>query len=480
MSKIDRLIRTSLKDTPKVNQAVNSRLAAKYDRFLKSSDKRGSHEKNYELSVRELEHYKRPISMRIGSAAAAVAIIAALGGSMAAFYNFRNGAPDDTLTDMTEAVTEQTTTSDMGLSAETSITEYDMSTKEGIFGKMINSVDYYDNVSGKLTTNYVDHQCTVVDFQCDINMGYSFSHSALYKVDDISVEEPDINNRLSESNDEYEYCDGINYYSIDNIRCYINNAEPLQGGRDNNPIDAEELRNSLLCTGENASQDIRIVRNGANSSMAVNCVTPAPVACQLLADFESWDITGELNYIGRNCIRIAGVDKSENETYSFGMYVDKDTGCLLYYAKYNENQFVDYMAVTQISFNQEAEPVRKIDLDQYIEVSENYYIADEAEGDAIQDFNVDYKTNSSGQTYGSDHEIGIYHENDKILPDLIRFKGGYVKKSDIFYIFGSEGQMAQYHREHNKTDNDELIYTLDLYDSEGNFIYKSLYFYGEQ
>ena len=40
--------------------------------------------------------------------------------------------------------------------------------------------------------------------------------------------------------------------------------------------------------------------------------------------------------------------------------------------------------------------------------------------------------------------------------------------------------MAQYHREHNKTDNDELIYTLDLYDSEGNFIYKSLYFYGEQ
>lgn len=471
MSKIDKLIRTSLEDTPKADPAVNSRLAAKYDRFLKKSQKATAHEKNYELSIRELEHYKRPVSMRIGSAAAVLAIVAALGGSVAAFCNFRIDTPDDTLTDMTEAVTEQTNASD---SSKTGVIEYDMSTKEGIFGKMINSIDFYDNVSGNLTIAYTDNQYTVVDFQCEVLTGCSFSHSAVYETQNI-CDEPDTSSKLPEENDNYEFCDGIYNYDIKGSRYSINNDEPFQGGRDNSPIDSEALRAFLLYTGEDAPENTRILRDGANSSMAADCITPANAACKLLADFESWDITGEIDYIGRNCISIAGV----YETYSFDMYVDKDTGCLLYCKTCDGDYIDDYLEVTQISFDREAEPVKMIDLTQYISMSGDSDLAVKWEGDSLQDFTLDYKTNSSGQTYGSCGDIEISPENDELLPDFILFKGGYVLKEDIFKTFGSEEQMNKYHREHNKIDGETAVISLNLYDCDGNSINSVLNFYGE-
>lgn len=377
--------------------------------------------------------------------------------------------------------------------------EYDMTTKEGIYGKMLNSVDYFDKafVAVIEMETAEENLITVMNLWADVTTGQSRE----YVERDNVMYENDIPNLVALNHpptveeDEYyghftDYCDGSSVYAInpDEKTYRLSSCSPISR-RDDSPIDAEAVRQWFLETHqqENDGQQnyVRfeeteevIFRHDATSSrVGAKWLQPYSFAMYALSDFDKWELGGKVDYIGRECIEIAGDAYGYNwypEGSTFTAYIDEETGCLLRNVVYDaDGNLVDWQVTMAISFDEEAE-IEFPNLDEYTEIKnepidmEEYYA---------------YKTNSKGETYGIGGQYAFTWENYDKLPDLILFDydkrndvGYYQRKDEIFEMFPEDPERSTYRQEHNKLEGDIPI-EVNMYDCEGNFAYTITYYH---
>lgn len=489
MRKVDKLIKDSLQVVPKVDSDINRNLAEKFAE--KAYTHKSEAESEFEISVNHVERYKKPsIFKRMGAMAAALAVIVAVGGGGAAvFKNMRNIDESSQIESSAETPDIQEEYVDTN--------SYDMTTKEGIYSKIINSFYFFDQVSAKVVEdeNYKEGVCSVSDIQLDLTngKGYAYCSRVNYEnaFEDILKGEPVVgeeDNWISKGaffGHMTSYSNGEKCVWLDDDM-YMNNLyafeEDIKHGRTGNPVNYEAMAayneefNSKFVTENGVSfsdEDLENMDNPnpfAECSDGVNIYNRFIFANNTLAgedlwNFDKWDIVGDVEFIGRDCVEIAfkdGIDAT--------MYIDKETGCMLYYTYYINSQLTEYLVVDEIAFNENAVPVPEIDLSEYKyppEISDEEYYA--------------FKENSHGETYGICGHYHLCEQNDELLPDLIPFGGevdGYVKKTEYFENIGCEMRTHDLRQAHNKLETDVLIAEINIYDVEGEEVLATVEYYG--
>ncbi len=458
---------------------INRRLAEMYNQKVTDT----STDEDAEVNVFTVESYRRPsVIRRIGAMAASVAVVAGIGGSIFALNGFGN-VPDMSaqLADVSESSEQpEETTEEMPEEspAETEFVDhnsYDMSTKEGIYAKMTNSFFNYDQISGKIVTDetYKEKVCSVTDFSFDLTTGKA--HSYLSRVNYENSFEDIINGAepIGEEDNWISkgaffghlnlYCDGQYEYWLFGDMTYWKAAEMQAYSRFGNPIQIDEMRRfdkdffESVYEGDGHMVETDIwekTNSGINSHLGSECAKPSDSAMLVkFYDFDSWEIVGDIEYIGRDCVEIS-MDYNENTVHTKA-YIDKETGCLLYALETTYGEITDYLVTLEINFDEDAEPVPEINLSEYTMPEP---VSDD-----------EYKVNSHGETYGCAPEH-ICTDNADLLPDLISFGNGYIRTSELFEISNCESRQNDLRQEENKLDTDVLICSLNIYNCEGEYI----------
>lgn len=450
-----------------------------------------SMDKDEEVTVLTVEKYRKPsIIRRAGTIAAAAVVIAGIGGSVFALNGFRD-VPETQMTDMTEesneAPEEAPTEAEIATEAPTEPefvdnNSYDMSTKEGIYAKMTNSFFNYDQISGKIVTNetYKDKVCAVTDFEFDLTTGKAYSYLSRVNYENsfediINGAEPVGEEDNWISKDAFFghinlYCDGEYMYWLGDDMTYWLAAEKKMSPRYGNPIQTEdmikinEMVYKSVFEGDGNLEDIENpydeTNTGVNSHLGARCAVPTEgVMFARLYDFDAWEIVGDIEYLGRDCVEIS-MDYNEN-TVHVNAYIDKETGCALYALETTNGEVTDYLVTLEINFDEEAEPVPEIDMNEYTDANpeplsdEEYYA---------------YKINSHGETYGIGGRYHICNDNRALLPDLSAFGDGYERMSEFFETLNCESRLNDLRQEPDKLDTDVLIYSRNIYNCEGEYI----------
>lgn len=486
MSKMDKLIKNSLQDTPNADPEINRNLVEKFAE--KAYTHNSDDEREFEVSVNHVERYKKPgIFKRMGAMAAALALIVAAGGGGAAVLrNMRNVDESSQIEDSVEESSSESEIVDTEVEEEyVDTNSYDMTTKEGIYSKMINSIYFYDQVSAKVVEhqNYKDGVCGVVDFQVDLTNGkaYSYYSRVNYEnsLEDIFKGEPVVgeeDNWISKGaffGHMAIYCNGERCVWLDDDM-YMSNVyafeEDISHGRTGAPVSyekmcayMEEVKTEQSNENLENPNPFEEMSTGINTHLGTDCLSGqwTAIGASNLWDFDQWDIVGDVEFIGRDCVEITF------NTVDSTMYIDKETGCMLYYTYYYEGELLDYLVVDEIHFNEDAAPVPEIDLSQYKEpvepTPEEYYA---------------YHENSHGETYGVCGQYHLCEQNDEILPDLMPFGDGYAKKSEYFENIGCEVRTNDFHQDFNRLETDVLIASFNIYDVEGEEVLATVNYYG--
>lgn len=300
---------------------------------------------------------------------------------------------------------EEMTEPEEVLSAELS---YDMSTKEGIYNKMLNSIDFFDKASGRYicSSNFIltYPECDIRDFSVDLDAAQSY-----LKRTPVLLNNPEeviggmpadavlyrgmAGARISDS--FTDYCDGERrYWIVDNFKRPDSTfsepgvlLEPYQ--RDRTPYNADDIaaikdhyyNGGTVYYYNGGCRGYREYNGRSRQSELVTIYrTPDSYASSYLTMFELWDIAGEETFAGRDCVVIEGLIEKEpikvDWTTSFTMYVDKETGFVVSFVNYDEaGKIADFAVFEELFFDDEAEMVI-LDLDQYDIFDPAYYETD--------------------------------------------------------------------------------------------------------
>ncbi|WP_286909814.1 hypothetical protein [Clostridium sp. UBA1652] len=183
-----------------------------------------------------------------------------------------------------------------------------MSEKELIHYKILNSIDYFKNVSGELEKTDVKYGDNLkVNYVIDVENRRGYVHS------------------ISEAEDSEIICDNGNQLQIDNVKKSYREFQLEVRPKD-------ETLKKLKPKNRYSEKAGYMVRRDAEYILgADDSVFDQEFSSGELKDYNTWDIKGEENYLGRNCVLIEGnlgsVGKSGDKT--FRKLVDKDTGMIL-------------------------------------------------------------------------------------------------------------------------------------------------------
>ena len=272
--------------------------------------------------------YRRPKWHK--NAAVAASIVAAVLGISGTFFSVsRFKAPTDTVPSQYHSV-EATT--------ETTLPDFDITTKEGIYQKMQSSVYYYNKVSGEMVLSTDNSTSSlIVDFEADLEKSVSYSHSETIK---IYID----NEKYIRENEQFTYCDGAQVYNVDTI---------TKGTRQ---IGFAEKRGEM----PTAKDDLSHYADVTNLLSANIALIPRLEILNLIDNSEYWEISGTETYLGRDCTTIAGEIKEEyseeNDILSYWLCVDNKTGIVLKYIMSGlSGEYQHIMLMRNIAFDDDVE-----------------------------------------------------------------------------------------------------------------------------
>jgi len=229
--------------------------------------------------------------------------------------------------------------------------------KDDIFDLMMNTIDYFNQASGRIYYGYSGGELFSSEFQCDMTAVASFSRYTVYSSEttgDLTV--------ASESVPRFEYL----YYGLDTSMICKDPERKLFKYDGMYSLQNEMDRDSSL---EMSDSDVLRIRRGdtTNVVMSGNCLVPGCFALTFLKERELWNLTGTEVYNNRECYHISGENSEfipDLGVVSFDMLVDAATGVMLRYEGYNtEHELMEFVYTENIRFDEEASPVRGIDQD---------------------------------------------------------------------------------------------------------------------
>lgn len=247
--------------------------------------------------------------------------------------------------------------------------ECDMSTQEGIFYKMFNSFDYFSRVSGTVyVSNYyfegAEPHCDLrfSDFQTDLNRGSFYEDTKYYTGSDMET--------LRELNlDQLQFINGSSGMLQDDICYNILDDNLYQKERaSNHRIDFPGPVKQTFNHETNIENiDIWPYRRGPFFGSVRESLNCEERVLGFLNNFNDWEITGKDQINGRVCTEITGKLTGSYgkilHVQDFVFYVDEETGILMRYFGYDENgNLTDFVIAENMQFEDDAAPVKQIDL----------------------------------------------------------------------------------------------------------------------
>lgn len=244
--------------------------------------------------------------------------------------------------------------------ADISVTADSKVSKDSIFYKMLNTVDYYTKVSGiVIDANGNINAPITIEFESDLEKINAYSK--------VTIE--DLTKRNTIFSKE-TYISDMQCTKINNIKKTFTVSGDV--------IDEKQYvipkSNERLKTSEDEQPCYSYRPNSTNIPEASSCLLPQEITFSLLTDKDMWSINGTETYLERECYIINGkTDKYYSNKLgaeTFLMLVDVKTGTLLKYEGYNSGGDVcDYIYAKEIKFDGEAENVKSLSKDYLSEFS---------------------------------------------------------------------------------------------------------------
>lgn len=241
---------------------------------------------------------------------------------------------------------------------------YDTADKDDVFHMMLNSIDYYDKVSGTMMFSSDDPDIVnVVSFQSVLSqsLAYSdFSQCSLNGASEISAE-----NLSAPEFETITFCENdkkINASAVDKtISCDYGSVFHLENVC---AIDDEER----MSVADDGQPEYFYRCNPTNVEMSSMCLFPQEIAFGFLGNQELWDIVDTVTYEDKLCYLIQGETASDYgsklNVAKFEFLVDANTGVLVKYEGFDANgELSDFMYTENLQFEDKAEPVQKFDKD---------------------------------------------------------------------------------------------------------------------
>lgn len=321
--------------------------------FQKSIRKYSSEDSfDTEAQVQGVDVYCRPKWHRAAQITAAISVLLlGISGAILTLHSLRG--IQDGMTNVDESNEETTTVNN---APEQLSEQFDMSTQEGIYYKMLTSVDFFDKVSGSLVQSKNGISFNDVEFEIDLNSSVSYSHirqcwiSSSEEIIDGNLNDAEI---IKDSYDTYDfinYSDGTDMHTYNNVSKKHEYLSASVKRADSEIIPYNELKSGNKWQFKN---------DPLNCPYADNSLFPQVIASSFLADYDAWKIDGEIEYLNRKAVSISSTDDS------FTMLTDKETGVLLKFISYTGNgDIAQFISVLDIAFDDEAAEVRKVDFDE--------------------------------------------------------------------------------------------------------------------
>lgn len=235
--------------------------------------------------------------------------------------------------------------------AETELTAKDAEpakTKQEIYDRMLNSVDFFDTVTVCFDLKIAADD-PAVTCEIDTNLITGETYEASTPLDAGA-------NRVNRSLASIErYSDGeyvTDYFNDDKTYRIVQSVEPRLFSEQEIP---EGQPRAFM--GSNDRQPSYIYRDDpTNSVWGSFCLFPQGLTFGYLTDFDLWDIEGTETYLDRECLILSGQSngsyKRKTGVNTFTMYVDSQTGILLKQIGFNEKgEVVRYLTVNSISID---------------------------------------------------------------------------------------------------------------------------------
>lgn len=236
--------------------------------------------------------------------------------------------------------------------------DYDTADKDTVFHMMLNSIDYYDGVSGTMifTSDNVN-VVNVVEFQSVLSQAISYSRFTQCSTE--YTEDLNSNDLITPEFENIIYCkdgkkidivpDNKTYRYIDNSVITLDDAVP---------IDDEDR----ISVAEDGMPLYRFRNDPTNVLMSSMCLFPQDIAFGFLEDQDLWDITGIEESNDILCYQIHGNTSAEYgeklNVSTFDFWVDVNTGVLVKYEGFDKNgDLSDFMYTKNLKYDESAESV---------------------------------------------------------------------------------------------------------------------------
>lgn len=236
----------------------------------------------------------------------------------------------DEITDKSETTTEPETEPEFELKT------LDPVSKEDYINKMLNSVDFYNEVSGKIETNMNNGDIYNIEYILNFNEGKAYEHE------------------IGNNYDNETYVQYGLQFNFDNINKTQNKRIIIENLKSDENY--EEHFNSDYQTDYGADFVYDKDFTGISASAGLS-IYPRQFVNDLMYDFDLWNIGDRITYLNRDCQIIKGTIPSEFQ-YSFGnaetfkLIMDRETGIMLDLECYASNGIVtSYTHTTNISFD---------------------------------------------------------------------------------------------------------------------------------
>ncbi len=238
---------------------------------------------------------------------------------------------------------------------------------------MLNSIDYYDSISGTTVYNVGKdiNNCMVINFESDVETGKAFTtveqinSSKPYELfDETSAAEFNLKSNVT------IVSDGESVYELDNLKktyTLDNNAAVKREDTSSIPDDERYWIN------EDGEPCCFYRGDATNTGYAKRCIFSQELAIGYLHDFNLWSVDSIEEYNGRKCYIISGTADEEYgkklNVEKFKLCVDFETGVLLKYEGYSsDGELTHFLYTDNIKINEGISPIIMPNLSKYTEI----------------------------------------------------------------------------------------------------------------
>lgn len=212
----------------------------------------------------------------------------------------------------------------------------ELSDKERIQYKMLNSIDFFDSAEGsfeyyKKSTNMKD----LIEYSVDVKKNRSYS-----RIVDLQNNSRDIED-INQDKKGYTYDNKNKTYTVSSV---ATGEEDLDNRKDLKPKDR-------YFSDDKGQKGVMLRVDPTQMGAASNVLFNQNIALSFLEDYNSWNIQGEESFLGRDCIKVNGTigDYYNNKLggKNFTMLVDKSTGILLKFEVFNSAEDISFSIVSK-------------------------------------------------------------------------------------------------------------------------------------